>query len=132
VILDFVVRYGPYPTPVQKPGLESASLFTGVLSATGASVCCSLPFALVSLGVAGAWMSQLRALERFFPVFVLLALAAFSFAFYRLYLRPAQCAPGEACAVPDPRRGQRIGFWVTLVVAKILIIFPFVYARIAA
>jgi mercuric ion transport protein len=115
-----------------KSGLESASLLIGVLSAVGASVCCTLPFALVSFGVAGAWMSQLRALERFFPVFVLIAVAAFSLSFYRLYLRPVPCAPEEACAVPDTRRGQRMGFWIGLVIAAFAIVFPYIYAWIAA
>ena len=109
---------------MQKPGLEGTSLSTGVLSALGASVCCSLPFALVSMGVAGAWVSQLRALEGLFPVFVLLALAAFSFAFYRLYLRPVQCAP-------DALRSQRTAFWITLALAITIIIFPIAYARFA-
>ena len=95
-------------------------------------MCCTLPFALVSVGVGGAWMSQLRALERFFPLFVVLALAAFSFGFYRLYLRPVECAPGEVCAVPETRRRQRIAFWIGLVVAIAFLTFPFIYASIAA
>lgn len=91
-----------------------------------------MPFALVSFGVAGAWMSQLRALERFFPVFVVLALGAFSFGFYRLYLRPVECAPGEVCPVPESRRRQRIAFWIGLAIAIGFITFPFIYASIAA
>jgi len=118
--------------PVEKPSLESASLFAGVLSALGASVCCTLPFALVSFGVASAWMSQLRALERFFPVFIVLALGAFAYSFYLLYLRPAESGAEEECAVRTPRQRQRIAFWITLAVAGMLIAFPFVYARIAA
>ena len=56
---------------------------------------------------------------------------AFAYAFYRLYLRPAPCAPGDACAVPTTRRNQRIAFWVTLVGAKALIASPYVYAALA-
>jgi len=72
-----------YPIP------ESASIATGAVSALGASACCVLPLALVSFGLGGAWVAQLRELERFYLIFVTIAVAAFGFAFYRLYLRPA-------------------------------------------
>jgi mercuric ion transport protein len=111
---------------MQRPAPETASLVAGAFSALGASTCCVLPLVLVSLGVGGAWVAQLRELERFQWIFIALALAAFGFAFYRLYLRPAPaCAPGTACASPATRRRQRIAFWVTLVSAKALVLSPF-------
>lgn len=97
----------------------------GVVAALGASTCCLLPLALVSVGLGGAWVAQLSALERFFPVFVAIALAAFGFAFYRLYLRPAPCGPEAACASPEVRRRQRVAFWVTLVAAHALALSPY-------
>jgi mercuric ion transport protein len=119
---------------MRAPAAESASIVAGALSALGASACCVLPLAAISIGLGGAWIAQLRELERFFYVFVAIAVAAFAFAFYRLYLKPApQCAPGaQACAVSPSRRGQRIVFWMTLISAKALILFPFVYAHFAA
>jgi mercuric ion transport protein len=111
---------------------ETAPLAAGVASAVGASVCCVLPLVLVFIGVGGAWVAQLRALERFYPIFVALAVAAFAYAFYRLYLRPAPCEPGAACAAKTPRRNQRIAFWTTLIIAKGLILFPIVYPYVAA
>jgi mercuric ion transport protein len=111
---------------------ETASIAAGVASALGASTCCVLPLALVSVGVGGAWVAQLRSLERFYPVFVALAVAAFVYAFYRLYLRPAPCEPGAACAGETTRRNQRIAFWTTLVIAKGLILFPIVYPYVSA
>jgi len=51
------------------------SIATCALSALGASTCCVLPLVLVSLGVGGAWIGQLRALERFQWVFIALVLA---------------------------------------------------------
>lgn len=114
---------------MNRPAPETASLFAGVLSAFGASSCCVLPLALVSAGLGGAWIAQLRALERFSPVFIGVAVAAFGYAFYRLYLRPAPCAPDTACATPATRTRQRIAFWLTLVCAKALILFPVAYAH---
>ena len=111
---------------------ESTSITAGVVSALGASACCVLPLALVSVGIGGAWVSQLRALERFSPIFIAAALAAFAYAFYRLYMVPARCEPGASCATPPTRRRQRIAFWISLVAAKALILFPIVYASLAA
>lgn len=113
------------------PEPETASIAAGVVSALGASACCVLPLAAISLGLGGAWIAQLRELERFFYVFVAVALAAFAFAFYRLYLRPQPCAADAACP-PSSRRGPRIAFWTTLLAAKALIALPFVYAYLAA
>ena len=117
---------------MQAPAPETASIAAGVFSALGASTCCVLPLFAVSVGLGGAWIAQLRELERFFPVFVGLAVAAFAYAFYRLYLRPAPCGPEAACAPPSQRRRQRIAFWSTLVSAKALILFPFAYGYLAA
>lgn len=114
------------------PSTETTTLAAGVTAALGASTCCVLPLALVSAGLGGAWIAQLRALERFWPVFIGLAILAFAFAFYRLYLRPAPCAPDTACATPAVRRRQRIAFWLTLLGAKALILFPIVYGALAA
>jgi mercuric ion transport protein len=111
---------------------ETTSITAGLASALGASACCVLPLTLVSVGLGGAWVAQLRALERFSPVFIVLAIAAFAHAFYRLYLKTAPCTPGTACAAPPARRNQRIAFWATLVTAKLLILFPIVYASLVA
>jgi mercuric ion transport protein len=110
---------------MKNPAPESASIAAGALSALGASTCCVLTLVLVSVGVGGAWVAQLRELERFYYVFLALALAAFGFAFYRLYLKPAPCAPDTACATPQVRSRQRIAFWTTLVTAKLLVLSPF-------
>ena len=116
---------------MNRPAPETASIAAGAASALGASVCCVLPLVLVAIGVGGAWVAQLRSLERFYPAFVGLAIAAFAYAFYRLYLKPAPCAPDTACVSPTTRRNQRIAFWATLVAAKALILFPIVYGHFA-
>ena len=109
---------------MHKPGAETASIAAGAASALGASTCCVLPLVLVSMGFGGAWIAQLRALEQFQWVFIGLAVAAFGYAFYRLYVRPAPCGPETACT-PAMRRHQRVAFWATLVTAKALVLAPF-------
>jgi mercuric ion transport protein len=108
----------------------AAPLVAGMLSAIGASACCAGPLILVALGLGGAWVSGLRALEPFYPVFIAAAIGAFGFAFWRLYVTPRRCAPEVVCANPGVLRRQRIAFWVTLVLAKALILFPFYGPRL--
>ena len=110
---------------MKTPTAESSSIAAGIVAALGASSCCVVPLILVSVGVGGAWVAQLRELERFFPAFVALAIAAFGFAFYRLYFNPAPCGPETACASPQVRRRQRIAFWITLVFAHALVLSPY-------
>lgn len=117
---------------MKKPAPETASILAGTASALGASACCVLPLVLVSLGLGGAWIAQLRELERFYPALVALALGAFAFGFYRLYLRPAACAPQSACTAPVSARRQKTVFWGALIFAKFLILSPFIYGSFYA
>lgn len=110
------------PSPV-------SSLIASVLAAIGATACCFGPLLLVTLGLGGVWVSSLRALEPYQPVFALLTLAFIGFAFYRLYIQPRRCAPGEACAIPAVLKRQRIIFWLVVVVVAAMFAFPF-YAPI--
>lgn len=110
---------------MNRPAPESASIAAGAVSALGASTCCVLPLILVSVGVGGAWVAQLRELERFYYVFAAVALTAFGYAFYRLYLKTAPCTPDGSCASPAVRRRQKIAFWITLIAAKALVLSPF-------
>jgi mercuric ion transport protein len=117
---------------IPQPGNAAAPIAAGVLSALGASACCAGPLVLVALGLGGAWVGGLRALEPLFPVFIAIAIGAFGFAFWRLYVAPRRCAPEVACASPRVLRRQRIAFWVTLVFAKAMILFPFYGPRLLA
>ena len=117
-------------TPPQ-PGSATAPITAGVLSAIGASACCAGPLILVALGLGGAWVSGLRALEPFYPGFIAFAIGAFGFAFWRLYVVPRRCDPA-LCASARVLRRQRIAFWITLVAAKALILFPFYAPRLFA
>ena len=107
-----------------QPWTTSGSVLAGAAAAIGASACCAGPLLLVVLGVGGAWGSRLVALEAYQPFFLAAALAFFGFAFYRLYRKQEECAPGEACAVPVVRRRQRVIFWVVAIIAAALMAFP--------
>lgn len=111
-------------TPDARPWSTVASVLAGAAAAVGASACCAGPLVLVLLGVGGAWGSRLVALEPYQTYFIAATLAFFGFAFYRLYLKPANCAPGDVCAVPGTRKRQKTVFWVVSVLALVLMSTP--------
>lgn len=104
-------------------------MLAGAAAAVGASACCAGPLLLVLLGVGGAWSSSLVALEPLQPFFMAATLFFFGFAFSRLYLRTPECAPGDACSVPDMRRRQKAIFWLVSFFAVTLMAMP-LYAPI--
>lgn len=112
-----------------KPWTLGASVLAGAATALGASACCAGPLLLVVLGMGGAWGSQLTAMEAYQPWFIAATVAFLGYAFYRLYLKPAQCAPGDACAVPATRSRQKALFWVVSALAVALVALP-LYAPI--
>ena len=105
--------------------MQSATkqLWAGVLAAIIGSLCCVAPLVLLTLGISGAWISQLTALEPYRPIFIGITLVFMGLAFRQLYIAPARCAPGEACANPRLQRRQRQVFWAVVVGLTALIAF---------
>lgn len=99
-------------------------LWASVLAAVIGSLCCVAPLVLLTLGISGAWISKLTALEPYRPISIGVMLVFIGLAFRQLYMVPARCAPGEACANPHLQRRQRQIFWVVVVGLAALIAFP--------
>src|SRR5260370_24373849 len=91
----------------------SKQLWAGVVAAIVGSLCCVAPLVLLTLGISGAWISRLTALEPYRPIFIGVVAVFIGLAFRQLYIVPAQCAPGEASANPRlqrrPRHIYRVG-----------------------
>ena len=108
-------------------GSGAAALLSvgGVLAAIGASSCCVIPLALFMLGVSGAWIADLTALEPYQPVFIALALACVGGGFI-LARRKSQvaCAGGSSCARPASDRIVRFGLWTAAVLVAVAVLFP--------
>jgi mercuric ion transport protein len=99
-------------------------LWASALAAIVGSLCCVAPLVLITLGISGAWISQLTALEPYRPIFIGVMALFLGLAFRQLYLVPARCAPGEPCANPRLQRRQRQIFWVVVMGLAALIAFP--------
>ena len=100
------------------------TLIGSVLAGIGASACCIGPLLLLSMGIGGAWIAHLTALEPYRPVFIVLTVLFLGWTFWKLYLAPQSCAVGDNCIADRTRRVQRILFWVLLPVVFLLLISP--------
>ena len=104
-------------------------LWASALAAIVGSLCCVAPLLLITLGISGAWISRLTALEPYRPIFIGVMVVFLLLAFRQLYILPARCAPGEMCANPRLQRRQRQIFWIVVLGLTALIAFP-LYAPI--
>jgi len=107
--------------------LEKASLIGGALGAIVASVCCLGPLVLVTVGISGAWISNLVAFEPYRPYAIALALICTVLAYRKIYAAPAPeaCEPGTLCAVPQTRRIYKVMFWVVSTMVVVALAFPY-------
>ena len=93
----------------------------GFLGAIAASTCCIVPLLLFSLGISGAWIGNLTALEPYKPVFILIALGLLGYGYWQVFRPKPACDADEACARPLPNYLVLAG----LVLATILVLVSF-------
>ena len=74
----------------------------GMLGAFLASSCCIVPLVLISLGVSGAWIGQLTALEPYKPLFLLVAIG---------FLAAGFCEDGSYCARLQSSVVKQVALW---------------------
>lgn len=97
----------------------------GILAALGAASCCVVPFVLFTLGISGAWIGNLTALEPYQPLFAAVSAGFIGYGFYRVYWRPRRdCVQGSYCASPRSNRITKIGLWTAVVLVVIALGFP--------
>lgn len=84
----------------------------GVVGAILASTCCIVPLLLVTIGVSGAWIGNLTALEPYSIYFTIAALVFVGLGFWHVYFRKkAECVGGSYCARPESKRITKIALW---------------------
>ena len=101
-----------------------SSLFAGVLAGIGASICCVGPLVLLGLGISGAWIANLTAMEPIRPAFIALTLLFLGLAYRKLYPVPQVCAAGTPCADSRTIKRQRLTFWIVAVLLLCLLAVP--------
>lgn len=77
------------------------------------------------MGVSGAWIGNLTALEPYQPIFAAVSLGFIGLGAWRLRRRakPA-CAEGY-CATPRADRIARLGLWAAAILVVIAVVFPY-------
>jgi mercuric ion transport protein len=85
----------------------------GIIGALLASACCVGPLLLLTLGVSGAWIGNLTALEPYKPYFAAVTLIILGLGFWRVYLTatPA-CVEGSYCARPQSSLITKSALWI--------------------
>lgn len=111
-------------SPIQPARSGRGALLTGGLAAILASTCCLGPLVLITLGVSGAWISNLTLLEPYRPIFIGAAVVALFFAYRRIWQAPAGCEPGQVCALPLVNRSYKALFWIVVALVIVALGFP--------
>ena len=117
--------YSDFPTQKSTPS-GSGALLAGGIAAILASTCCLGPLALITLGVSGAWISNLTMLEPYQPFFAGAAVIALLLAWRRIWRPTAACQPGQVCAIPQVNRTYKVLFGIVVVLVIVALGFPFI------
>ena len=107
-----------------QPATRLLSL-AGIVAAIGAASCCVIPFLLFALGVSGAWISNLTALEPYQPIFAAVSLGFIGWGAWRLRRQAKIACAAGYCATDRADRIARIGLWTAAVLIVIALAFPY-------
>jgi mercuric ion transport protein len=102
------------------------ALLAGGIAAVLASTCCLGPLVLLTLGVSGAWISNLTLLEPYQSLFIGAAVVALFFAYRRIWRPVSDCAPGQVCVVPAVNRSYKLLFAIVVALVIVSIGFPLI------
>lgn len=108
------------PTKTTVPALWAAAI-----AAVGASICCVVPLVLVLLGVSGAWIANLTALDAWRPWFSAVTLVCLAVAFWNLYGPSSRCRREGACVDARVLSVRRRWLWWATLVIGLLLLFPY-------
>lgn len=113
--------------PMSETGRQRLVALGGILGALAASSCCIIPLVLFSLGIGGAWISNLTALAPYKPYFVTGTTGVLGYGFYLVYWKPRRaCADDAACARPVSGRLVQIALWIATVLVAAAFAFDYV------
>lgn len=94
------------------------------LAAVGASICCVVPLVLVLLGISGAWIANLTALDRWRPWFTAATLLCLALAFWQLYGPSSRCRTDGVCVDTRILGRRRRWLWGATALITMLLLFP--------
>jgi mercuric ion transport protein len=100
------------------------SALAGLLCSLGlCAACCLLPFALVSIGIAGTWISGLQALAPYKWLFILMTVASLGYGFHATYWRRRASGAAAAAKVSRSERAMRLWLWIATILSVSGLVF---------
>ena len=108
-----------------RPKSPVTALVGAGLATVGASVCCVLPLVLVLMGISGAWISILTALDPLRPWFSAVAVLSLAVAFWMVYRPTAPCTVDGSCIDPSIVQRRRRWLWLATAIIALLLLFPY-------
>ncbi len=108
--------------------VERVSIVGALVTVIVGSLCCVLPFVLVTFGITGSWLAALQIFEPYRLPLNAISVAALIAGWTVYGWRRNVCTPGQSCASPD--RSRRMGIALTLasIVVGLLIAAPYLIA----
>jgi mercuric ion transport protein len=119
-------------TTTSRTGRKGLLASGSVIGAVLASSCCILPLVLFSLGISGAWMSNLTALEPYQPYFIVFTMVMLGVGFYTVYRKPKTACSADACGTqgycgtPLADRVIKIALWSATALVVLALAWPYV------
>jgi mercuric ion transport protein len=117
---------------VEQPSQTQRAERLGLAGAIGAivvaSLCCVVPFVLVSVGITGPWLAALQVFEPYRIPLDAVSVGALGSAWAVHLLRVRACRAQGACALPQRLRTTRTGLLIATILIVALIAAPYVIA----
>jgi mercuric ion transport protein len=128
---DQAIHAPDTPASSRRAGVSDGRLMAagGILAALGAMSCCVIPFALFLIGVSGAWIGNLTALEPYQPIFAAASFVFIGYGAWRVYRKPKLACADGYCAAPQSDRIAKIGLWTAGALVVLAVTFPYAAAR---
>ena len=115
--IETVALGAPTQVADRKKGWFAAG---GVVGAILASTCCVAPLVLLMLGVSGAWIGNLTALEPYKPIFAGVALVFIGLGFRQVYFKVQPvCEDGSYCGRPESALITKSALWLSTVLVVV-------------
>ncbi|GAA5173988.1 MULTISPECIES: mercuric transporter MerT family protein [Halomonadaceae] len=128
---DQTLDRGEQATP-SRSGRKGLLAGGGAIGAVLASACCILPLVLFSLGIGGAWMSNLTMLKPYQPLFIAFTLVMLGIGFYTVYRKPSNTCRADACSTdgycgtPLAERVIKIALWSATLLIVVVLAWPYI------
>jgi mercuric ion transport protein len=119
--------------PIDPTKKDRRTIAGVIVAGLAASVCCVGPLVLLGLGVGGAWVGNLTALEPFRPYLMAITFGVLGYAFYKIYKPKAEvCEPGSYCANPKSDKINKITLWISTIFVLGLLATPYIAEELVA